>query len=98
MVRTSKGIRKRIRNILSRKPRERGLSPLTRTLTSYEKGDMANIVLDPSLHGGMPHTRFHGKTGRVVGTQGRAYVLELRIGKKTKRVIAWREHLRKVEE
>ena len=96
MVRTSKGIRKRTRNILSRKPRNRGLSPLTRTFQKYEEGEKANIVLDPSVHGGMPHMRFHGKTGTVIGNQGRAYVLQLKMGNKPKRVIVYPEHMKKV--
>jgi large subunit ribosomal protein L21e len=59
-------------------------------------GEKAHIFLDPSIHHGMPHLRFHGKTGTVVGAQGRAFVLAVRDGNKTKTVLARPEHLRKV--
>ena len=98
MVRTSKGIRKRTRNILSRKPRNRGLSPLTRSLQLFDIGEKANIVLDPSVHGGLPHFRFHGKTGTVIALQGRAYLIKLKMGNKTKSIIVFPEHLKKVVE
>jgi large subunit ribosomal protein L21e len=39
--------------------------------------------------------RFHGRTGVVVGTQGEAYMLEVRDGGKMKRIIVRPEHLRK---
>jgi len=54
-----------------------------------------NIVLDPSIHRGMPHPRFHGKTGTVVGNQGRSFVVKVRDGNKMKTVVSRPEHLRK---
>jgi len=53
-------------------------------------------MLDPSIHHGMPAIRFHGKTGTVAGTQGRAYVLDVKDGNKIKTVLATPEHMRKV--
>jgi len=44
----------------------------------------------------MPAIRFHGKTGTVVGTQGRAYVLDVKDGNKIKTVLATPEHMIKV--
>ena len=98
MVRTSKGIRKRTRQIMRRKPRNRGISPLTRKLQTFEAGEKANIVLDSSVHGGQPHFRFHGKTGTVVDYQGRAYIIQLKMGNKPKKVVVFPEHLKKVVE
>ncbi len=80
---------------MRRKPRQRGLSPLTKTLQTFKIGEKANIVLDPSIHKGQPHNRFHGKTGTVVGMQGDAYVLEVKMGGKKKKVIALPPHLKK---
>lgn len=94
-MKSSKGMNKRSRGILSRKPRERGLSPITRSFVKYAVGDKASIILDPSIRKGRPHTTFHGKTGTVVGTQGRAYLVDVRIGGKMKQIVVLPEHLRK---
>ena len=95
MVQRSRGPRSQTRKVFSRKPRERGLSPITRSLTTYEIGDLVDIIVDPSKHKGMPHRRFHGKTARVVEQRGRSYVMEVRSGGKNKQVITAPEHLRK---
>lgn len=95
MGRTSKGPRKRTRKKLQKRARERGLSPITRRFVEFEEGDMANIVIDPSVHKGQPHHRFHGLTGRILERRGRAYLLEVRTGNMQKQVIVRPEHLRK---
>ena len=96
MVKPSHGPRKKSRDILSKSPRARGLSPITHEFQVFEVGEKASIFLDPSIHHGMPAIRFHGKTGTVVGTQGRAYVLDVKDGNKIKTVLATPEHMRKV--
>jgi len=95
MVKASKGIMEKSRQKLRRSPRERGLSPITRSLRTFEVGDRAVIVLDGSIHKGWPHHRFHGLTGTVVERRGRAYVLDVRFGRKVKQAIVLPEHLRK---
>ena len=97
MVKTSHGPRKKSRSILSKKPRERGLSPITREFQDFEVGEKASILLDPSIHRGMPNIRFHGKTGTVIAIQGRAFVLSVKDGNKMKTVISRPEHLRKIQ-
>lgn len=97
MGRTSKGPRKRTRKKLQKRARERGLSPITRRFVEYEEGDMANIVIDSSVHKGQPHHRFHGLTGRILKKRGRAYLLEVRTGNRQKQVIVRPEHLRKAK-
>ena len=95
MVRTSKGLRFRTRKLLSKKPRQRGMSPITYALQTFESGDKVHIIIDPSVHKGQPHKRFYGLTATVVDSRGEAYILELKQGRKTKQVIARPEHLRK---
>jgi len=95
MVKASRGLRRRTRKILRKDPRKRGLSPITHEFQQFEVGERVNIVLDPSVHRGMPHPRFHGRTGIVVGTQGRSFLIEVRDGGKIKTVISRPEHLRK---
>ena len=96
MVRPSHGLRRRGRQILRRTPRNRGLSPITHEFQVFESGEKANIFIDPSIHKGAPHLRFHGKTGTVVKNQGHSWVLEVKDGNKIKIVVARADHLRKV--
>jgi large subunit ribosomal protein L21e len=64
-------------------------------MQTFEVGEKANIVIDPSIHAGMPHHRFHGLTGEVVRMQGNAVVLSIYDGNKPKLLIVRPEHLMK---
>ena len=95
MVKASKGIMQGTRQKFRRGPRQRGLSPVTKALRTYEVGQRALIFIDSSIHRGQPHHRFHGSSGKIVERRGRAYVLDVRFGGKIKQAIALPEHLRK---
>lgn len=97
MVKRSKGFRSKTRKKLSRHPRDRGLTPITKILQKFEEGERVNIVIDPSLHKGQPHPRFHGLNGIVLGNQGEAYLLNVKVGHKEKKLLVRPEHLRKIE-
>ena len=88
----SRGFRSKTRQLLKKKPRARGLSPITRGFQTFEEGEKVNIVIDPSIHKGMPHSRFHGLTGVVTGIRGTAYEVSVNVGK-TKIVVSRPEHL-----
>ncbi|MGM0404891.1 MAG: 50S ribosomal protein L21e [Thermoplasmatota archaeon] len=96
-MKKSKGIRQGTRKILSKKPREKGMIPINRALIEFEEGEKARIKIEPSVHKGQPHRRFHGKTGVIAGKQGDAFVVEVKVGGKIKKVIARAEHLRKLK-
>jgi len=95
MAKRSKGLRSKTRQILRRKPRQRGLSPITKALQQFEKDDLVAIVIDPSIHKGMPHRRYHGKTGYVDEQRGNAYLVRVRNGNMLKRIIVRPEHLKR---
>mgnify|MGYP006288681247 FL=1 len=95
MVKRSKGLRSKSRHILRRKPRDRGFSSLTRSLQQFDDGEKVNIVIDPSVHRGMPHVRFQGYTGTVLGRQGNSYRVQIRVGKKIKKLVVRPEHIRR---
>jgi large subunit ribosomal protein L21e len=42
----------------------------------------------------MPHSRFHGRTGTIIGQRGRCYLVEVTLGKSKKTIIVGKEHLR----
>jgi large subunit ribosomal protein L21e len=86
-------MRKKSRDKMSKTVRARGISAVVRAIQEFEKGAMVHVIIDPSIHKGMPHPRFHGKTGEVVGKRGRAFVLKVTDGDATKTLIALPEHL-----
>lgn len=97
MVKRSKGIRSKSRNILKKRPREHGIKSITRALQQFEDGESVNIVIDSAVHKGMPHIRFHGYTGKVESKQGKSYVVGINDGKKHKSLVIRPEHLRRAQ-
>jgi len=93
-MRHSKGFRSGSRQVLRKKPRQRGMFSLSRILYEYEIGEKVVIDIEPSVHKGMPHPRFNGKTGVVIEKRGRAYIIEIRDGNKKKAIIARPEHIK----
>jgi len=97
LVKRSKGIRSKSRKTLRKKPRERGIHSIARALQQFEVGDSVSIVINPSVHKGMPHVRFQGHTGKVEGKQGESFIVGINDGKKHKTLIVRSEHLRRVQ-
>ena len=87
------GMRKKSRGKMNRTIRSKGKSSVVRAIQEFETGTMVHVIIDPSIHKGMPHPRFHGKTGEVVGTRGRAFVLKVNDGNASKTLITLPEHL-----
>jgi len=98
MVRKSKGYRSRTRKLLTKPIRKRGLAPLGKLLYEYKLGEKVVIKIDPSVHKGMPHKRFHGKVGRVIGFRGKAIIVEVKDFNKTKQIITLKDHLEPLRE
>lgn len=92
----SHGVRKNTRNKLSRRKRKRGLSTISKAIQNFASGESVHICIDPSIHKGMPHHRFHGMTGTVKGERGHAFIVEISDGKKhrKKELFVRAEHLR----
>jgi len=91
--RKAKGYRRKTRYLLKRKPRERGKTGLSKLLYNYEPAEKVVIKLDPSMHKGMPHRRFHGRIGVVAAKRGRSYVVNVTQGKAIKEIIVRPEHI-----
>ncbi|NYT02313.1 MAG: 50S ribosomal protein L21e [Methanosarcinales archaeon] len=89
----SHGIHRKSRDKLSKSVRARGISPVIRAIQDFEVGSRVHIIIDPSIHKGMPHPRYHGTTAKVLGKRGRAYLLDVTDGNASKTVIAFPEHL-----
>jgi large subunit ribosomal protein L21e len=91
---SSNGPLKGTRGKLSNDPRERGASPPQRAIQEYETGQKVHLKIDPSVSEGRFHPRFNGHTGTVVGTQGRAFKVEINDGGKDKTLITRPAHLK----
>jgi len=89
----SRGFRRKTRSLMRKKPRERGKLRLSRMLHKYQPGDKVVISIDPSVHKGMPHRRYHGKIGIIKGRRGRAYEVDVTQGDAVKQIIVFPEHL-----
>ncbi|MGC9121721.1 MAG: 50S ribosomal protein L21e [Thermogladius sp.] len=94
MVKAPKGYRHRTRKLLKKDVRERGaVPPLSRILVEYKEGEVVHIDINPSVHKGMPHRRYQGKTGVVVGKRGRALIVKVNLGGKEKTLFVRPEHV-----
>jgi large subunit ribosomal protein L21e len=88
------GPRKKTRYKFKKDLRKRGIMPVTSVIQQFEIGQKVHVVCEPSIQKGMPHRRFHGKTGTVLGQRGRAWVLSINDGNMEKVVIARPQHLK----
>jgi large subunit ribosomal protein L21e len=93
MGRRATGFRHKSRTLLTRNPRERGKTTLTKILHGYEAGEKVVVKIDSSVQKGIPHRRFHGRVGVVVSKRGRSYVVHVQQGDATKEIIVRPEHL-----
>jgi len=89
----SKGYRSGTRRLLKKRPRERGKIRLGKLLHEYQPKSRAVIKIDPSVHKGMPHKRYHGKVGTIIDKRGRSYVISVTQGNAVKEIIVRPEHL-----
>ncbi len=93
-MRHSHGYRSRCRKLLRKKPRERGLTGISRLLQEYRVGDKVHIDIMPNFIRTAPHRRYQGKVGTVIGRRGRAYLVEVYVGRKRKIIITTPHHLK----
>jgi large subunit ribosomal protein L21e len=92
-LRKSKGYRAKTRRLLRKSPRERGKMRLSKLLHEYQPGNSVVIKIDSSVQKGMPHRRYHGKVGTVIGMRGKSYVVSVTQGDAVKEIIVRPEHL-----
>ncbi|NIO38258.1 50S ribosomal protein L21e [Candidatus Bathyarchaeota archaeon] len=93
-MKKSKGFRSGTRHLLKKKPKEKGKMTLSKLLREYKLGESVIIKLEPSVHKGMPHRRYHGRVGTVIEKRGRSYLVSVTQGKTVKVIIVRPEHLK----
>ena len=90
----SRGLKSRSRKKLTKGQRPGRTNPITNRLQKFEEGDLVHITINPSIQKGQPAPRFHGKTGKVIGQKGKAYIVTLKDGNKQKDLIVRPDHLK----
>ena len=87
------GLRARTRDLFCKGFRKHGVTPLSKYLVSYKKGDYVDIIADGAIQRGMPHKFYHGKTGKVFNVTKHAVgvICNKRVGN---RIIPKRLHVR----
>lgn len=71
------GLRSRTRDSFSRAFRKKGPTHLSTYLRTYKVGDYVDVKVNGSIHKGMPHKFYHGRTGRVWNVTKRAVGVEV---------------------
>ncbi len=92
-MRRSKGFKSGTRYKLKKGVRAKGKLYISKVLQKFSLGDKVHIVLNPGVQKGMPHPRFHGKTGTVIEKRGRAYLVEISENNAKKTAICASAHL-----
>jgi len=93
-MRASKGFRRRTRDRLKKTLRHK-FKP-ENYMKEFKIDEKVIIKQDPSSQKGMPHPRFLGKPGRIIGKRGQSYIVNISVGNSQKEVIARPEHLKRV--
>ena len=90
----SRGFKSKSRKKMTKIQREGRTNPITKKIQKFEVDDIVHIIIDPSIQKGQPHPRFHGKTAKVIGQKGKAYIVGLNDGNKAKELIIRPDHLK----
>ena len=69
----------------------RGVSFLLR---EYNVGERALVIIDPTQHKALPHSRYHGKVGTITEVGRRVVTLNVKLGEKTKTLITRLDHIK----
>jgi len=76
--------------------RKRKRTTVNQFVKKFNLGDKIVIDIESSSAGGIPFKRFQGLAGKIVGSRGNAYLVEIKDGNKIKKIIANPEHLKAI--
>lgn len=82
------------RHKLRKSIKEKGKVPVTDHLKEFEEGEKVIIDIEPSVQDGMPHPKFQGKVGEVLGKQGECFKVEVKDNNGTKELICDPVHVK----
>ncbi|HLC46020.1 MAG TPA: 50S ribosomal protein L21e, partial [archaeon] len=67
---------------------------LTQHLQSFSEGQRVIVRIDPGFQRGFPHPKYEGRAGKVVGMQGRSYLVQVSDGDSEKVLVSLPVHLK----
>mgnify|MGYP002725774024 CR=1 FL=1 len=90
------GFRRKTRSKLRKRPSEKGKISIRRYFQELKEGSSVCFKAEPAVQKGMYFPRFHGKTGKVVGKEGKCYKVSFKDGNKEKIAVVHPVHLKKL--
>ena len=94
MTKKSRGFRAKTRFKIMQQPGRR--PAITQYLQEFKVDQNVVILQEPASQKGMPHPRFKGAFGKIVGKRGKSYIVEILDGNMVKKLISKPEHLKPV--
>ena len=94
MVKRSRGFRSRTRKKLKQIAGYR--PPITKFLQEFDIGQKVVIDIEASSQKGVPHPRYEGRVGEIIGKRGKSFIIKIEDGGTVKKIIARPEHLKVV--
>ncbi|MBU0662792.1 MAG: 50S ribosomal protein L21e [Candidatus Diapherotrites archaeon] len=78
--------------------RKRSRTTVNKKLRKFRKGSRVTLIIDTSIHAGMPSLRYQGMTGTVLSKRGAVYMVEVKEGNLVKFLVVSPAHLCPVKE
>ena len=94
MVKRIGSSRKKTRNLYSVPKKMKGKIAVSGYIKKFAIGDQVLLNAQPAIIDGIYFRRFHGRIGKVVGTQGTCYLVNIKDGGKNKNLLIGPIHLK----
>ncbi len=70
---------------------------INKILADFAVGQIAQVNIDPAVHSGLPHPRYQGLTGVVVGRQGKVFCVRINNGNQSLDLFVHPAHLKAIK-
>ncbi len=95
MAKRTGGFRRKTKHKMSKNYRDKGKISLANYLQEFNAGDRVCLVADPSVHAGMYHPRFYGKSGTIVAKRGGCYEVQIKDVRMNKTLLVHPVHMKR---
>jgi large subunit ribosomal protein L21e len=97
MVKRIGGKRRKSRARMRKSGSTKGKISITKYMQTFSIGDSVQLKAEPAVQKGIYHLNFHGKLGVVFGKRGECYIVDMKDGGKTKKIIVHPIHLKRLQ-
>lgn len=70
---------------------------VTQLVKGYSENEQVHICIDPSIHSGMPASKYQGYCGEIVGKRGGSYEIAVPEGSLSRMLIIHPAHLKSMK-